>query len=51
MLVGTGMSLVDVTLSVGFQTQSHFTSVFKRYAGRRPRAWRESHGVNTSRNR
>jgi hypothetical protein len=45
MLVGTGRSLVDVALSVGFQTQSHFTSVFKRYAGRRPRAWRESHGV------
>jgi len=41
-LVGTGMSLVDVALSVGFQTQSHFTSVFKRYAGQPPRAWRES---------
>ncbi|MDB6043924.1 MAG: Transcriptional regulator, AraC family [Gammaproteobacteria bacterium] len=45
MLVRTGMSLVDVALSVGFQTQSHFTSVFKRYAGQPPRAWRESHGV------
>lgn len=45
MLVGTGMSLVDVALSVGFQTQSHFTSVFKRYAGQPPRAWRESRGV------
>ena len=44
-LVGTGMSLVDVALSVGFQTQSHFTSVFKRYAGQPPRAWRESRGV------
>jgi len=30
MLVGTGMTLVEVALSVGFQTQSHFTSVFKR---------------------
>jgi AraC family transcriptional regulator len=47
MLVGTGMSLVDVALSVGFQTQSHFTSVFKRYAGQPPRAWRESRGVQT----
>jgi AraC-like DNA-binding protein len=37
-LVGTGMSLVDVALSGGFQTQSHCTSVFKRYAGRNPRA-------------
>lgn len=44
MLTETGMSLVDIALSVGFQTQSHFTSVFKRYAGQPPRAWRESHG-------
>jgi AraC family transcriptional regulator len=47
MLVGTGMSLVDVALSVGFQTQAHFTSVFKRYAGQPPRAWRESRGAQT----
>jgi len=47
MLVGTGMSLVDVALSVGFQTQSHFTSVFKRYSGQPPRAWRDSRGVHT----
>jgi AraC-like DNA-binding protein len=45
MLVRTGMSLVDVALSVGFQTQAHFTSVFKRYVGQPPRAWRESCGV------
>jgi AraC family transcriptional regulator len=45
MLAETGMSLVDIALSVGFQTQSHFTSVFKRYAGQPPRAWRESRGV------
>ena len=42
MLLGTGMSLVDVALSVGFQTQAHFTSVFKRYTGQPPRVWRES---------
>ena len=47
MLLGTGMSLVDVALSVGFQTQSHFTSVFKRYAGQAPRAWRESRDEQT----
>jgi AraC family transcriptional regulator len=46
MLLGTGMSLMDVALSVGFQTQAHFTSVFKRYAGQPPRAWRESRGVS-----
>jgi len=44
MLLGTHMSLVDVALSVGFQTQAHFTSVFKRYAGQPPHAWRESRG-------
>jgi AraC family transcriptional regulator len=44
MLLGTGMPLVDVALSVGFQTQAHFTSVFKRYTGQPPRAWRESRG-------
>jgi AraC family transcriptional regulator len=48
MLLGTRMSLVDIALSVGFQTQAHFTSVFKRYAGQPPRAWRESHGVSVS---
>jgi AraC family transcriptional regulator len=46
-LIGTGLSLVDVALSVAFQTQSHFTSAFKRYAGQPPRAWRESQGVQT----
>jgi AraC family transcriptional regulator len=45
MLADTNMSLVDIALSVGFQTQSHFTSVFKRYAGQPPRAWRESRGI------
>ena len=48
MLVGTRMALVDVALSVGFQTQAHFTSVFKRYAGQPPRAWRESRGVSVN---
>jgi len=51
MLAETGMSLVDIALSVGFQTQSHFTSVFKRYAGQPPRAWRESRGLTCVRAR
>jgi AraC family transcriptional regulator len=46
MLLGTGLSLVDVALSVGFQNQAHFTSIFKRYVGQPPRAWRESRGVS-----
>lgn len=47
MLVGTGMSVVDIALSVGFQTQSHFTTVFKRFAGQPPYAWRQSHADRT----
>jgi AraC family transcriptional regulator len=42
MLLGTGMPVVDIALSVGFQTQSHFTTVFKRFAGQPPLAWRQS---------
>jgi len=45
MLTETRMSLVDIALSVGFQTQSHFTTVFKRYGGQPPRAWLESRGI------
>jgi AraC-like DNA-binding protein len=41
LLAGSDVSLVDVALSVGFQTQSHFTVVFKRFVGQTPRAWRE----------
>jgi AraC-like DNA-binding protein len=41
-LLEDDMALVDVALSVGFQTQSHFTSVFKRFVGQPPRAWRLS---------
>jgi AraC-like DNA-binding protein len=41
-LAGTRMSLVDVALSVGFQTQSHFTTVFTRMVGQPPRAWRQA---------
>ncbi len=49
MLAETGMSLVEIALSVGFQTQSHFTSVFNRYAGQPPRAWRLSRGITGQR--
>ena len=43
-LLGSGMSMVDVALSVGFQTQSHFTTVFKRFVGQSPGAWRQVAG-------
>ena len=34
--------LVDVALSVGFQTQAHFTTVFKRFVGLTPHRWRHT---------
>lgn len=34
--------LVDVALNVGFQTQAHFTTVFKRFAGETPLRWRRA---------
>jgi AraC family transcriptional regulator len=38
------ISLADVALSVGFQTQAHFTTVFKRFVGRTPyRWWQDQH--------
>lgn len=39
-LVDGKMPLIDVAFSVGFQSQSHFSSVFKRATGRTPREWR-----------
>jgi AraC family transcriptional regulator len=41
MMLAGEAPLIDVALSVGFQTQSHFTSVFKRFVGKPPAAWRE----------
>jgi AraC-like DNA-binding protein len=41
-LLGSGICIVDAALSVGFQTQSHFTTVFKRFVGQSPGAWRQS---------
>jgi AraC-like DNA-binding protein len=34
-------SLIDIALDVGFRTQAHFTTVFKRFAGHTPHSWRE----------
>jgi AraC-like DNA-binding protein len=34
--------LVDVALSVGFQTQAHFATVFRRFTGETPHRWRHS---------
>jgi AraC family transcriptional regulator len=37
------LTLVEVALSVGFQTQAHFTTVFKRFVGETPHQWRRQH--------
>jgi AraC-like DNA-binding protein len=42
MLRGPNMSVVDIALAVGFQTQAHFTSIFKRFVGQPPHAWRQA---------
>jgi len=39
--------IVDVALSVGFQTQAHFTTVFKRIVGLTPLRWRIVRGEST----
>lgn len=35
--------LVQIALSVGFQTQAHFTTVFRRFIGVSPHRWRCAH--------
>jgi AraC-like DNA-binding protein len=39
-LAATADPLVEVGLSVGFQTQAHFTTVFKKFVGYTPLQWR-----------
>ena len=40
LLQNSTMAIVEIALSVGFQTQAHFTTVFKRFVGCTPRQWR-----------
>jgi AraC-like DNA-binding protein len=42
LLANADLSVVEVALSVGFQTQAHFTTVFLRFVGQPPHAWRQS---------
>jgi AraC family transcriptional regulator len=39
------MTLVEIALTVGFQTQAHFTTVFKRFVGDTPYQWRNANCV------
>jgi AraC-like DNA-binding protein len=38
-------SVVEVAGDVGFRTQSHFTTIFKRFTGATPCAWRRQHAL------
>jgi AraC-like DNA-binding protein len=40
LLRNSTMAIVEIALSVGFETQAHFTTVFKRFVGCTPRRWR-----------
>jgi AraC-like DNA-binding protein len=41
----TALTIVEIAFSVGFQTQAHFTTVFKRIAGSTPAQWRNTHAA------
>jgi AraC-like DNA-binding protein len=40
LMLNPEVTLVDVAMSSGFQSQSHFTTVFKRLVGETPHRWR-----------
>jgi AraC-like DNA-binding protein len=40
LLRNTTMPIAEISLTVGFQTHAHLTTVFKRFAGCTPRRWR-----------
>jgi len=45
------MTLVEIALTVGFQTQAHFTTVFKRFVGDTPYQWRNANCVSERRSK
>jgi AraC family transcriptional regulator len=46
LLRNSSATIVEVALGVGFQTQAHFTTVFKRFAGETPYRWRQLQAVD-----
>jgi AraC-like DNA-binding protein len=40
LLMNTSQALVEVALNAGFQTQAHFTTVFRKFVGDTPHRWR-----------
>jgi AraC family transcriptional regulator len=49
LLRSSQMSIVEIALAVGFQTQAHFTTVFKRFARSTPRQWRTANQISAIR--
>ena len=45
LLVNTSQTLVEIALNAGFQTQGHFTTIFRRFIGDTPHRWRREHGL------
>lgn len=48
LLASTDHPIVQVAMDVGFQTQAHFASVFKRFAADTPSRWRHRHGKRSA---
>ena len=47
LLLETSEPLAQLALIVGFQTQAHFTTVFRRFVGDTPYRWRCFHRAST----
>lgn len=44
LLADRASSIVDAAMSVGFQNQAHFSTVFRRFVGQTPGRWRRLNG-------
>jgi AraC family transcriptional regulator len=51
LLLETSRELVDIALTVGFQAQAHFSTVFKRFVGETPARWRRTQRAEWSQRR
>jgi AraC family transcriptional regulator len=45
---GTSMTIAEIALAVGFLTQAHFTTVFKRFMAYTPRQWRTANQITSA---
>ncbi|HEY0747924.1 MAG TPA: AraC family transcriptional regulator [Steroidobacteraceae bacterium] len=51
LLLQNSRELFDIALTVGFQTQAHFSTVFKRFMGEAPGRWRRAQLAECSQRR